>query len=86
LYVGFTVDGPKISSAREVGDSLNISRLSPAPESVGITVNSLCDLCELCVSVVDLPRKTATTETQRTLRMHREKQVIYFPDTLLRGL
>jgi len=42
--------------------------LSPASESVGITFNLLRDLRGLCVSVVDLPGKTLTTETQRTLR------------------
>jgi len=42
----------------------------------------LCDLCELRVSVVDLPGETLTTETLRTQRPHRERQVTYFSDTL----
>jgi len=40
-------------------------------ESVGINSS----LCAISVnSVVNLPRETLTTETQRTLRMHREDQ------------
>jgi hypothetical protein len=54
-------------------------------ESVGITFDSLCDLCELCVSVVDSPTKTFTTEAQRPLRKHRERDFIYFSDRLRRG-
>jgi len=33
----------------------------------------LCILSDLCVSVVNLVRETLTTETQSTLRMHRER-------------
>jgi hypothetical protein len=51
----------------------------PAKESVGLTSNSLCNLSVLCVSVVDLLRKTLTTETQRTRRLHREEPSVLFP-------
>jgi hypothetical protein len=39
-------------------------------------------LCVLCVSVVNLIRKILTTETQKTLRTHRERQAMYFPGSL----
>ena len=32
-----------------------------------------------CVSVVDLPTKPFTTETERPLRMHRERHLVIFP-------
>jgi hypothetical protein len=35
--------------------------------------------CVLCASAVILLRKIITTETQSTLRMHREKQILNFP-------
>jgi hypothetical protein len=35
--------------------------------------------------VVNLPGERLTTETQRTLRMHRE-EVVYFPNRLVRVL
>jgi c(7)-type cytochrome triheme protein len=35
-------------------------------------VLSLCSLCVLCVSVVNISRAELTTETQRTLRVHRD--------------
>ena len=39
--------------------------------------NSLCaSLVLSCASVADLPGKKATTETQRTLRMHKENKTI----------
>src|SRR5688572_9147834 len=34
---------------------------------------ALGNLCVLCVSVVNLPIRTRTTETQMSLRTHREK-------------
>jgi len=37
-------------------------------------INFFVKLCVLCVSVVDISKQTLTTETQRTLRRHRECQ------------
>jgi len=48
-------------------------------EPVGIKLKPLCDLCVLCASVVNFLRKILTTETQSTLRMHRERQILNFP-------
>src|SRR5688572_16556965 len=44
-----------------------------------INLKPLCDLCELSASVVSLHRETITTETQRPLRIHSERQASNFP-------
>jgi hypothetical protein len=54
-------------------------QLSPTTESVGITLNSLCNLRELCASAVGLPTKPFTTETQSLPRMHRERHLLILP-------
>lgn len=36
-------------------------------------LHPLCELCELCASVVNLPGKGTTTETQSSQSLHREK-------------
>jgi hypothetical protein len=47
--------------------------------------NDIKPPCDLCVSVVNSPRETLTTETQRTQRVHRENRVMYFLDRLSRA-
>ena len=59
----------------------NRNPVATPSESVGIIPNSLCGLWELCVSVVDLSRKTTTTETRKSLRRHRERLYSFLRQT-----
>jgi len=43
----------------------------------------LCSLSVLCVSGVKLLAETLAIETQRTLRLHRERLEPFFPDRLV---
>jgi len=64
-------------------DGLN--KIFKAPEGLSEYLNALCDLCELCASGVNLFKKMPTTETQKTLRRHRERKDIHFPASLQRS-
>src|SRR6185437_2346703 len=48
----------------------------PALPEKSVWASSLCNLCVLCVSVVKELLAKTTTETQRTLRLHREVRSI----------
>src|SRR6187549_2530088 len=52
---------------------LRIERIAKHIIAAVIGISSLCTLGVLCVSVVKKRRRTRTTETQRTLRLHREE-------------